>query len=203
MGYEVRSVEGFVQQLVLLVRNGYLFYARIELGIENDPAPVDRKVLEKYQVSRSKFAKYRDAKAGLSKTAYIRCGQLGVILATHGKSPFFASEKFQDFRRRPLKFAGYSLSFKNGHAHVCIEREQFLLLRRTFRQHATRFSVEQLERSLAALPFEPYAGVRRQLFQILSAVNRARREFGLDPVPWQCLRLRRRSVRVFGPEGVG
>jgi hypothetical protein len=47
------------------------------------------------------------------------------------------------------------------------------------------------------LPFEPYAPVRQQLLIILRAVNRARKAAGLEPVPWTCIRLKRRIYRPF------
>jgi hypothetical protein len=51
--------------------------------------------------------------------------------------------------------------------------------------------------ALSRIPFEPYAPVRRQLLNILRAVNRRRRAAGLERVPHTVLRLRRRPVRVF------
>jgi hypothetical protein len=63
-------------------------------------------------------------------------------------------------------------------------------------------TVETLCRELGALPFEPFAPVRRQLLNILRAVNRARLSRGFEPVPTAALRLRamgasaRRYARV-------
>ncbi|MBU0717022.1 MAG: hypothetical protein KJ749_02135 [Planctomycetes bacterium] len=51
--------------------------------------------------------------------------------------------------------------------------------------------------------FEPYAPVRRQLLNLLRAVNRARKEAGLEPVPMSCLRLKRRIYRPFDAAGDG
>ena len=52
----------------------------------------------------------------------------------------------------------------------------------------------------ARVRFEPYAPVRRQLLNILRAVNRARHEAGFEAVPASVLRLRRRIVKPFGQE---
>lgn len=51
---------------------------------------------------------------------------------------------------------------------------------------------------IARIPFEPYAPVRRQLLNILRAVNRVRQAAGFESVPVSALRLRRRVVRPFG-----
>ena len=50
------------------------------------------------------------------------------------------------------------------------------------------------------LRFEPYAPVRRQLLNLLRAVNRARKQAGFEPVPVECLRLKRRIYRPLDDE---
>lgn len=47
------------------------------------------------------------------------------------------------------------------------------------------------------LHHEPYAPVRRQLLNLLRAVNRAWKQAGYEPVPVECLRLKRRIYRPF------
>jgi hypothetical protein len=46
------------------------------------------------------------------------------------------------------------------------------------------------------LPFEPYAPVRRQMFNIIRVVNRARLKAGFEPVPIEYLRLRRHMLNL-------
>ena len=58
-------------------------------------------------------------------------------------------------------------------------------------------SVEQIRKELQMMPFEPYAPVRRQMLNILRAMNRKRRTAGLGPVPIEALRLRRRILKPF------
>ena len=108
---------------------------------------------------------------------------------------------FEDFSyRTPIKFGGYAVSFRGGHAHVRIEQETFKDLKAFFSEHACHWSAERLEAMLRKLPFEPYAPVRGQLFELLRAVNRKRKTAGLKNVAFACLRLKRRIVRPFGCE---
>jgi hypothetical protein len=55
---------------------------------------------------------------------------------------------------------------------------------------------ERLEQAFRRLPVEPYAAVRRQLFELLRAVNRARLRAGLEAISFTALRLHRRSVEA-------
>jgi hypothetical protein len=120
-------------------------------------------------------------------------------MATDGKRAFLEREKdaIRDAREVPIKFAGYALGFRGGHASVRIEREQFKLLKSYFCEVATRRRAGELRDALRSLPFEPYAPVRNQLFGLLREVNRTRARAGLPPVPENCLRRLRRSVKPF------
>jgi len=71
-----------------------------------------------------------------------------------------------------------------------------------YEQQACRKSVEELSRELWNLPYEPYAPVRRQFLNLLRIINQHRRTAGQPAVPPDCLRLRRKIVRVFGSETV-
>ena len=66
-----------------------------------------------------------------------------------------------------------------------------------YEQHACHKTVEELSRELWNLPFEPYAPIRRQFLNLLRIINKHRRPAGLPAVPPDCLRLRRRIVKVF------
>jgi len=205
---EAATVAGFVQQVaVAYVARGYWFYATGWVPEGKDAARVDAKLIERYGVDRSKAARSRRKAAGLANVHYIRHGRFFALLATRGEHPFFAEEAFRDIRREPLAFAGYSIGYRRStvtcrwHPSVRIDRGTFLELRAAFVDAATRRSVEQLGSALAAVPFEPWAPVRRQMLGLLRAVNRARSEAGLEDVPVTWLRLRRRPVRVFEREG--
>jgi hypothetical protein len=107
----------------------------------------------------------------------------------------------RDARRTPIRFRGYSVSHRGGHPHVRIEQEEYNRLKAYFLDVATHRSAERLATELGPLPFEPYAPVRRRLLAVLRAVNRERERAGFEPVPADCLRLRRRVCRPFEPLG--
>jgi hypothetical protein len=194
------SIEGFVQQLaVSYVRHGYWFFVKGCIPPDKDPAAVDRKLIEQYQIGISKWARARRKRAGHANVHYLRYERLFVLCATHGQHPFFEEEAnlIRDCRRVPVKFAGYAISHRGGHSHVRIEQEQYKLIKAYLLELATRRRKETLEREFFRLPFEPYAPVRRQLFNILRAVNKARRQVGYEPLSSDCLRMKRRIVRPF------
>ncbi|MFM7867202.1 MAG: hypothetical protein ACKPHU_23575, partial [Planctomycetaceae bacterium] len=88
------------------------------------------------------------------------------------------------------------------HTRVQIARDVYRDLVAWYEQQACRKSVEELSRELWNLPYEPYAPVRRQFLNLLRIINQHRRTAGQPAVPLDCLRLRRKIVRVFGSETV-
>lgn len=194
------SVTGFIQQLaVSYVSNGYFFYVIGHVPTHKDPARVDVKLIERYEVAMSKWTRARRKRAGIASVQYLRFEQLFVLLATHGEHCFFLEEgdRVRDLRRVPLKAFGYAVSSKRGHAHVRIELEEFKRLKAYFLSRAAHSRAETIEDELRALPYEPYAPVRRQLLQLIRGVNRTRGLAGYEPVPYTTLRLKRRVLRPF------
>lgn len=205
---EARTIEGFVQQLaVSYLAHGYCFYVVGQIPAEKDPRKVDRKLIERYQIGVSKWARARRKRMGLGNVQYLRYGHFFVLLATHGHHKLMDEERdLRDFRRQPLAFHGYSISYRRGvdrswHPSVRIRTERYLELKSHFLELATHRSAKSLAREFQRVPFEPYAPVRRQLLNILRAVNRARRHAGFEPVPVTALRLKRRPVVVFDLPG--
>lgn len=197
---ESTSVEGFVQQLaVSYLANGYWFYVTGEIPEGKDPAKVDEKLIARYGIDLSKWARARRKRAGFANLQYIRFDRFFVLLATHGVHPFFEEEvaSIRDARKNPIRFRGYSISYRNGHPHVRIEQGEYKRLKAYFLDLAVHRSAEHLGRALGALPFEPYAPVRRQLLVVLRAVNRERKTAGFEPVPKTCFRFMRRVCRPF------
>lgn len=195
------SIEGFIQQLaVSYVANGYVFYVMGQVPDGKNPAKIDAKLIDRYGIDVSKWSRARRKRSGTASVQLLRYRQLFVLLATHGEHPFFSLEgdRVRDLRRVPLKAFGYAISYKSGHAHVRIEREEFKGLMAYFINRATHRRADTLEDELRALPYEPYAPVRRQLLQLVRRVNRARRLAGYEAIPYEVLRLRRRIVRPFG-----
>ncbi|MFO0850765.1 MAG: hypothetical protein U0871_19745 [Gemmataceae bacterium] len=197
---EAVSVEGFVQQLaVAYVSRGYLFYVTGEIPASKDPERVDEKLVERYEIGISQWARARRKQAGRANVQYLRHGRFFVLLATHGEHPFFEAEgaNVRDVRRRSIKHGGYAVGFRGGHVQVRIDRPRYRELKAWFEDRATRRGIEELAKAFYELPFEPYYLVRQQEFHILRSVNRRRKAAGLPLVPKECIWLKRRPVKPF------
>jgi len=206
------SVEGFVQQIACCyLRHGYWFYVKGRIPDGKRPETVDKKLIDKYGINVSESTRARRKKAGRSNLQYIRHESTFVILATKGEHRFFDEEAnlIRDIRRTPIRYAGYSISYKPGgrkkdgsnddrwHAHVEIDRQQYLDLRAWFSERAMRDSPEKLALAFYELPIAPYAPVRRQLLLMLREVNRVRKRAAKTQLPSDVLPLRRRVVKPF------
>jgi hypothetical protein len=202
---EALSISGFIQQLaVAFVARGYRFYVTGCIPLKKEARTVDRKLIERYGINCSKWVRYRRKERGLANIQYLRFRRFFVLLATAGEHDFFLRETgVQDIRRRPIQCFGYSIGCYRGqgqtfHPSVRIERRLFSDLKAEFISAALKETVEDLISRFSCLPAEPYAPVRGQLRSILRAVNRKRKEGGLEGIPPKALRSRRKPVRVFG-----
>ncbi len=194
------TVDGFVQQLaVCYLKNRYWFYVVGEVPAAKDPQAVDEKLLAKYDIGLSKWAKARRKKRGGAKLQYLRHGRFFVIVATHGEHPFFDDERgsIEDVRERPIQFHGYSVGYKAGHPHVRIQTSRYEELKQELLAVALTSSVDALASRFGRIPFEPYGPVKQQVRKLLWKVNGARREAGLEKVPLTCLRTKRRNLKPF------
>ena len=200
------SVAGFIQQLaVSYVSRGYYFYVTGRIPDHKDPARTDEKIMSQYGIGISKWSRARRKREGLANVHYLRYGPSFVLIANHGEQPFFAAEanQLRDIRISPIHFMGYSIgcrqSCHNGRFHVSVRigQDSYRDLKVRFEQAAVHQSVEELCRALHAIPYEPYAPVRDQLRGLVRAVNRRRKEGGLEPVPMSALRQTRRPVKPF------
>lgn len=209
---EATSVAGFVQQIACCyLRHGYWWYVTGCIPVGKNRGEVDRKLIEKYGIAVSESTRARRKRAGQANLQYLRFQEFFVLLATRGKHIFFEEEApcIRDIRRYPLRFAGYSISYRKGgrtrsgepdprrHAHVEIERQRYLDVRAQLLELSVRRSADHLARAIYQLPFEPYAPIRRQFLRLLRDVNEARRQAGFRPIPTEILPLRRRVVRPF------
>lgn len=202
--YEATTLGGFVQQIaVSYIANGYFFYATGRVPERKDPRLLDQKFAKTYGLDLSKWSRSRRKQAGYANVRYIRFERFFVLLATAGEHQFFANEAklIRDVRRVPLKFGGYSLSQRGGHAHVRIEQETYKMVKSHLVDLAMRRTVLALEAEFRGLPFEPYKPVVCQVLAILRAVNRVRKAAGYEPVPAGSLRMFREIYRPFAPVG--
>lgn len=211
------SVEGFVQQIACCyLRHGYWFHVQGKVPAGKSPEAIDEKLISKYGIAVSESTRARRKKAGGSNLQYIRHERTFVLLATKGDHRFFDQEAklIRDIRRVPIRYAGYSISYKPGgrkkdgsndekwHSHVEIDRQRYLDLRAWFAEQALRQSLPRLAVQLYEIPVAPYAPVRRQMLMILREVNRVRKRAGKRQLPVEVLPLRRRVVRPFSQDGI-
>jgi len=202
--YEATSIAGFVQQLaVAYIGHGYRFYVTGRIPDRKVPKNVDAKLLSRYDIEISKWARSRRKRAELANVHYLRYGRFFILIATKGEHKFFHDEpNLRDVRRSPIKCFGYSISSKRGndrkwHPCVRIHPDEYRKLKAYLLDLAVRRSGEQLCRAFRKLPFEPFAPIRSQYLNILRAVNRERAAAGLSQIEKSCVRLHRSPVRVF------
>lgn len=208
------SPEGLVQQVaVSYLRHGYWFYVTGRIKPGKDPAAIDRKLIDKYQIAISERERAHRKRRGLANMQYIRHGNWFVLLATEGHHQFKQQERNQihDCRRVPIKFDGYSISYRRSgitpkgggaptwHSRVAIDPLTYKQLKEFFLDRACHRSVENLAVDFGRVPYARYAPVRRQLLTILRAVNAARARVGYERLPYSVLKLRRQIVQPFEP----
>lgn len=206
------SPEGLVQQVaVSYLRHGYWFYVTGRIPRGKDPEAVDRKLMAKYGIAVSERERAHRKRRGLANMQYIRYRDWFLLVATEGHHRFKQEERKQirDCRRHPIKFEGYSISYRRGgktpqgggqpkwHSCVRIDPATYKQLKAFFLDRACRRSLENLAADFARVPYSRYAPVRRQLLTIARATNDARARMGFEPLPYTALNLRRRIVKPF------
>ena len=209
---EVTSVVGFVQQVACsYLRHDYWWYITSVIPKQKDAGAVDRKLIEKYRIDISEWRRARNKQRGRANLQYLRHDRFFAIFATQGQHEYYQEEggQVRCIRRVPLRYAGYSISYRPGgrtrkgesdprwHSHVQMDRERYMEMKAWFEQYASRRKADWLGECLSRIPYEPYAPVRRQQLNILRAVNRRRKKAGMDQIPTSVLRTRRRIVRPY------
>ncbi len=210
--YITTSIRGFVQQIATCyLRHGYRWYVTGTIPDHKTPESIDQKLIEKYEINIGEWKRTWRKKNGLANMQYLRHEQFFVLMATNGKHQFFAEESGQirDIRKQPLRYGGYSISYRPGgrtrkgerdprwHAHVQIDRKRYSEMKAWFEEMAIKRKSNWLEECLTKIPFEPYAPIRRQQLNIVRAINRKRKARRMVLVPNSSLRTRRRIVRPF------
>ncbi len=216
----VASVDGMVAQLVNLIGKGYRYYFVGLVAGSEAQLIRDERMLEYYEAHLPKWTRERRRKRGLANFRYLRYEGWFIVLATDGQAPKFWNEdrqRIRDVRNTPIRFKGYSISYRQGgwkdrrlwsdpairerdmkwHVRVQLDAVTFDGVKAYFLNIAAHRQADFLAREFAELSFQPYRPVREQLFQILRAVNRARRQAGYQRVPAAVIRFKRRIVKPF------
>ena len=200
------SVEGFIQQLaVAYITHGYWFYVTGEIPDDKNPAAIDVKLVERYGIAISKWARCRRKKQGFANMQYLRHKRFFVLLATKGQHVFFEREResLRDVRRVPIRIEGYSIGCRKGrdgrwHASVRIDALSFAELIAQFADISLRKSNQALVDSTRELRYARYAPVTRQIISLIRRTNRIRRAGGLSEISDEDVHQRRKSISPFG-----
>ncbi len=206
------SPEGLVQQVaVCYLRHGYWFYVSGWIKGGKNPARLDQKLLVKYGIDLNEREKADRKRRGLANMQYIRHANWFLLLATEGHHEFKQHERKQirDCRRHPIKFEGYSISYRRSpitpigggepkwHACVRIDGPTYKQLKSYFLDRATHRNAKSLAQDFARIPYSRFAPVRRQLLNILRAVNKARSKQRFEELSPSVLKLRRTIMKPF------
>ena len=166
------SPEGLVQLLAAsYLRHGYFWYVTGRIKGSKDPANIDTKLVDKYQIALTARERARRKELGIANMHYVRCERWFILLATEGNHAFKQEEKksIRDCRRVPIKFAGYSISYRRGgrtpkggtdpkwHAHVRIDTTTYNELKAHFVGLATHRSADSLAQEFRKIGFARYA----------------------------------------------
>lgn len=218
---EATTLEGFVQILASnYLPHGYWFYVTGRVPSGKDAQAVDAKIIDKYQIGLSRQQRARRKQQGMANLHYVRFQDFFVILATHGKHPFFSSEQknVKDIRKHPIQFHGYSLTVRRGgflkkvqgeetatpdgkyRVRVSISRKAYRDLYADLVDRAAHRNLEMLRWELWNQPYEPYAPIRKQYLKVLRRMNQVRSAMGYDKLPTDVIRYQRRIVSPFGSD---
>ena len=208
--YEVKSVDGFLSQVVRYVAcGGHYFYIRVRVPEGKDPRAIAEKLLDRYDIRKKRWQRKRRHLKETASIHLLQFQELIVILLTKGEhKAFYADHQNQarDIRRTALKVFGYSIRYTFSET----EKRHKVFIRldaETYRQvtaHMLTIGVwnsyrdkTALEREFRRLPYQPYEPVFAQLCSIARRVNRARRQRGFDAIDLACITYKRRLGTVF------
>ena len=215
--YEVQSPDAVVQLIAAsYLRHGFYWYVTGSIPTGKDPVKIDRKLIAKYGIEVSEWERRSRKQRGVANAHYLRYQRWFILLVSEGhhglKQPSAKGgegEHLRDCRRTPIRFHGYSISYRlatvtpagaptsKWHAHVPIDDDTYRMLKDRFLNLAMHRSAETLASEFARTPFARYAPIRRQLLNILRAVNERRKQQGYELVPYSALKLRRTPVPVY------
>ena len=203
------SPEGLVQQVaVSYLRHGYWWYVSGRIPNGKDLHKVDQKLINKYDIDVTERQRSVRKSKGLANMQYIRYGRWFCMLVTAGNHRIKQQEKIRDCRRHPIRFEGYSISYRRAgttprggtpkwHACVRIDTTTYRQLKIWLDDRAKHRKATTLAQDINRIPFARYAPVRRQILNLHRSVNRTRKQSGFDTVPISSLNLKRKITQPF------
>jgi hypothetical protein len=216
----VGSIDGMVAMLVNLVSKGYRYYFVGQVKDGKAKEDFDARLLFHYEADLPKWSRERRKRAGVANFRYLRFDRWFVVLATEGTATRFWQEdreRIRDVRHTPIRFHGYSISYRQGgfrdrtlwkdpavrerdmkwHVRVQLDAETYAGIKAYFLNIAVHRQADSLAHEFLSLPYQPYRPVREQLFAILRAVNQQRQLAGYQRIPYSVIRFKRHIVKAF------
>jgi hypothetical protein len=220
----IASIDGMVAILVNLVSKGYRYYFTGTIDDPTKQAVRDSRMLEYYEADLPKWTRERRRQRDEANFRYLRFDDWFIVLATEGKAQRFWHEdrhRIRDVRNIPIRFKGYSISYRQGgwkdrklwadplvrerdtkwHVRVQLDAETYAGVKAYFLNIAPHRQVDFLAREFLDLQFQPYRPVREQLLAILRTVNRERQHAGYQRIPNSVIRFKRRIAHAFVYDG--
>ena len=214
---EAQSPEAVVQLIAAsYLRHGFFWYVTGSIPAGKDPAAIDRKLIAKYGIDVSEWERRHRKQRGVANAHYLRFQHWFILMVSDGhhalKQPAVKGgegEHLRDCRRTPIKFQGYSISFRRSgvtptggsaakfHAHVRIDDNNYRMLKDRFMDLAMHRMADTLAHEFGRIPFARYAPIRRQLLNVLRAVNECRKHQNFELLPFSVLNLKRMPVTVY------
>ena len=199
---EASSLESAVQQVVRLVAAGYRYYLTDMVPERKDPAGLDSKLDELYELSLSEDQRYRRKAERKANVTLVRLGRWFVLMATPPRDleahRLYQREnhKIRSVRERPIRLGDYTISQKwstvdsKWHVVVRLRRSVFLGLRARLVYEAEGLSKRKLEAEFRKLTYMGYTPVVEDLWRIFEAANHKRKERGLPELDKSCVPVR-------------
>jgi hypothetical protein len=109
--------DGVLALFVNLIAKGYRYYFTGKIKAGKDPRSIDQRMLSHYGANLPKWTRERRKRAGKANFRYIRYGDTFFLLVSEGEAPDLWRDdrsRIRDLRVTPLRFSGYSISYRKG-----------------------------------------------------------------------------------------
>lgn len=196
--FVVTELHAFLRRVAIdYVRFGYYRYAMREIPADKDPAHVDVKLIETYEITQCRMTRTRRKRQGLANVVFVRQGHRFILLATEGTHLTFDRICWRDIRIAPIHFAGYSIGVKGNVPCVQVARHTWKPIERYLVSIAHRPKSE-VETAINNLRFYSFPGVIRQKLKLVKTINRLRRKSHRPRIELR-LKIGQKHIRRLAP----
>ena len=163
---------------------GHFYYVADAIAPGHDLKRIDRKIIEKYQVTHCRKTRKIRRDKGYASVHYVRFQNLFVIIASDGQSTFFEQENWTDIRKTPIYVSGYSLGINRGKSCARIQGLRWNPLKKKFLDMAY-YEHRNLQRYYDLITPFRFRGIIEQMEWLRKRINHKRRRASLPLLqPW-------------------